>query len=52
MVNEEVTRQVVAISERTVKLTGRNILNLIRKILQKAEQDKHGLQDLIKNKQK
>lgn len=49
MVNEEVTRQVVAVSERTVKLTGRNILNLIRKILQKAEKEKHGLQDLIKN---
>ena len=48
MVNEEVTRQVVAVSERTVKLTGRNILNLIRKILQKAEKEKHGLQDLIK----
>ena len=40
MVNEEVTRQVVAVSERTVKLTGRNILNLIRKILRKAEKEK------------
>lgn len=47
MINEDTTRQVVAVSERTAKLTGQTILNVMKKILQLAEKEKNGLQGLI-----
>ncbi|CAL7867227.1 PcfB family protein [Fusobacterium necrophorum subsp. funduliforme] len=47
MVNEETTRQVIAIKERATKATAREVLKIMKKLLQKAGQEKHGLRDFI-----
>ena len=47
MINEEVTRQVIAVKKRAIHLTAREIVKLMKMILSKAEKEKNGLKDFI-----
>ena len=47
MINEEVTRQVIAVKKRAIHLTAREIVKLMKMILSKAEKEKNGLNDFI-----
>lgn len=47
MINEEVTRQVIAVKKRAIHLTAREIVKLMKMILNKAEKEKNGLKDFI-----
>ena len=51
MINEEVTRQVIAVKKKVLHLTAREVVKLIKMLLNKAEQEKNGLKDFI-DKQK
>ncbi|WP_257638885.1 hypothetical protein [Streptococcus agalactiae] len=51
MINEEVTRQVIAVKKRALHLTAREVVKLMKMILNKAEKEKNGLKDFI-DKQK
>ena len=51
MINEEVTRQVIAVKKKALNLTAREIVKLMKSILNKAEKEKNGLKGLI-DKQK
>ena len=51
MINEEVTRQVIAVKKRAIHLTAREIVKLMKMILNKAEKEKSSLKDFI-DKQK
>lgn len=51
MINEEVTRQVIAVKKKELNLTAREIVKLMKSILNKAEKEKNGLKGLI-DKQK
>jgi len=47
LINEEVTRQVIAVKKRAIHLTAREIVKLMKMILSKAEKEKNGLKDFI-----
>lgn len=47
MINEEVTRQVIAVKKKALHLTAREVLKLMKMLLNKAEKEKNGLKDLI-----
>ena len=47
MINEEVTRQVIAVKKKVFHLTAREVVKLIKMLLNKAEQEKNGLKDFI-----
>ena len=47
MINEEVTRQVIAVKKRAIHLTAIEIVKLMKMILSKAEKEKNGLKDFI-----
>lgn len=47
MINEEVTRQVIAVKKRAIHLTAREIVKLMKMILSKVEKEKNGLKDFI-----
>ena len=47
MINEEVTRQVIAIKKKALHLMAREIVKLMKMILNKAKKKKNGLKDLI-----
>ena len=47
MINEEVTRQVIAVKKKALHLTAREVIKLMKMILNKAEQEKNGLKDFI-----
>lgn len=51
MINEEVTRQVIAVNKKALHLTAKEIVKLMKMILNKAEKEKNGLKGLI-DKQK
>lgn len=51
MINEEVTRQVIAVNKKALHLTAKEIVKLMKMILNKAEKEKKGLKGLI-DKQK
>ena len=51
MINEEVTRQVIAVNKKALHLTSKEIVKLMKMILNKAEKEKNGLKGLI-DKQK
>ena len=51
MINEEVTRQVIAVKKKALHLTAREIVKLIKMLLNKVEKEKNGLEDFI-DKQK
>lgn len=43
MINEEVTRQVIAVKKKALHLTAREVIKLMKMILNKAEKEKNGL---------
>ena len=47
MINEEVTRQVIAVKKKALHLTAREVVKLMKMILNKAEKEKNGLKDFI-----
>ena len=47
MINEEVTRQVIAVKKKALHLTAREVIKLMKMILNKAEKEKNGLKDFI-----
>lgn len=47
MINEEVTRQVIAVKKKALHLTSREVVKLMKIILNKAEKEKNGLKDII-----
>ena len=47
MINEEVTRQVIAVKKKALHLTAREVLKLMKMLLNKAEKEKNGLKALI-----
>lgn len=47
MINEEVTRQVIAVKKEALHLTAREVVKLMKMILNKAEKEKNGLKDFI-----
>ena len=47
MINEEVTRQVIAVKKKALHLTAREVVKLMKVILNKAEKEKNGLKDFI-----
>ena len=47
MINEEVTRQVIAVKKKALHLTAREVIKLMKMILNKAEQEKNSLKDFI-----
>lgn len=47
MINEEVTRQVIAVKKKALHLTAREVIKLMKIILNKAEKEKNGLKDFI-----
>ncbi|MGP1613373.1 MAG: PcfB family protein [Catonella sp.] len=51
MVNEEVTRQVLAVKKKALNLTAREVIKLMKRILNKAEKEKNGFKEFI-DKQK
>ena len=51
MINEEVTRQVIAVNKKALHLTSKEIVKLMKMILNKAKKEKNGLKGLI-DKQK
>ena len=51
MINEEVTRQVIVVNKKALHLTSKEIVKLMKMILNKAEKEKNGLKGLI-DKQK
>ena len=50
MINEEVTRQVIAVKKKALHLTAREVVKLMKMILNKAEKEKNGLKDFIGKK--
>lgn len=51
MINEEVTRQVLAVKKKVLNLTAREVIKLMKRILNKAEKEKNGFKDFM-DKQK
>lgn len=47
MINEEVTRQVIAVKKKALHLTAREVVKLMKMILNKTEKEKNGLKDFI-----
>ena len=47
MINEEVTRQVIAVKKKALHLTAREVVKLMKMILNKAEKEKNSLKDFI-----
>lgn len=47
LINEEVTRQVIAVKKKALHLTAREVVKLMKMILNKAEKEKNGLKDFI-----
>lgn len=47
MINEEVTRQVIAVKKKALHLTAREVVKLMKMILNKSEKEKNGLKDFI-----
>ena len=47
MINEEVTRQVIAVKKKALHLTAREVIKLMKMILNKVEKEKNGLKDFI-----
>ena len=47
MINEEVTRQVIAVKKKVLHLTAREVIKLMKMILNKAKKEKNGLKDFI-----
>ena len=52
MINEEVTRQVIAVKKKALHLTAREIVKLIKMLLNKVEKEKNGLEDFIDKQNK
>lgn len=51
MINEEVTRQVLAVEKKALNLMAREVIKLMKRILNKAEKEKNGFKEFI-DKQK